>query len=182
MQAVARVNDDKFAHDNSRGDDFTGRSIPHVSPRSYLKRVLKYTDKSGSESSFSLSIGAQALLAAVIYIDRLVAGDRVQVTSFSIHRLVAVGMLVALKMNEDALIDLKYYSALVGVSVAELERMELAFISKLEWHCVVDAQEFEARAQYIDTLIKRHRASRSGGSSSSVLSPVCSTCVAVQVM
>jgi hypothetical protein len=127
---------------------FEGSSgkAPAISLRSYLHRMLKYIDgASGSSSWTMLSAGARALICAIIYIDRLTATTGIIVNSSRIHRLLATGILVALKMNEDAIVDMNFFASLAGVEFREMKKLESEFLRLLKWDTLISETDFQNR-------------------------------------
>jgi hypothetical protein len=150
MEALARNGDFQKDASNELGSCFEGPSgrAPSISIRAYVKRMLRYIDSGCGSSDWTLlSPGTRAFLTALVYIDRLTSKTGIIVNSSRIHRLVASAMLVALKSNEDAIVDMRFFSELAGVSFKEMKKMESSFIQLVEWDLVVSEQEFAARTR-----------------------------------
>jgi hypothetical protein len=137
------------------GKRFVGPSgrIPSMSVSAYLRRMLKYIDQGqGSSSWTSLSTGVKALISAIVYIDRIATHAELEINSFRIHRLLACGILVALKMNEDALINTGMFAMLAGVTSTEMKKLESEFVSLLKWDLVISEADFSARVKSFERL------------------------------
>lgn len=126
-----------------------GGVAPVISVRSYLCRILRYIEGDcldGSAGSWdALSAGACALFSSLIYVDRIVSKARLHVSALNVHRLLAVGILVALKSQEDSIVQMDFFAALAGVSLKELLRLESAFLQLLGWEVVIGKPEFDER-------------------------------------
>jgi len=131
-------------------------NAPSISVKSYLKRMLKYIDGGlGSSSWSSLSPGARALISCIIYIDRIVSKTGMTVNSQRVHRLIAVGILVALKMNEDAYVDMTFFSSLAGIPSLELKVLERKFLEMLDWDAFVSGTDFKVRLATFQRLTRK---------------------------
>jgi len=158
IEAVAKDGDSKSKGHVKDDDVFVGlQRVPQISIRAYLKRMLKYIDGPGlgSNSWESLSLGARSVVFALIYIDRIVAKTKLQVNSFRMHRLIATGMLVALKMNEDDVLDMNYFSLLAGIPIGQLSTLEKVFLTKIEYDTFVTEAEFSSRVRMFERLSQR---------------------------
>jgi Cyclin len=151
MEKIARNGDLYFKQalkDTGRVFEGVSGNTPNISLRSYLHRMLRYIDTgSGSPDWESLSPGVRALISGIVFIDRLVQKNGIVVTSSRIHRLIAISILVALKMNEDAIVDMKFFAALAGISFSELKSLEAEFLTMLDWDLVISENEFRAHIQ-----------------------------------
>jgi len=178
MEAIAKAGDAGVA--DSKGKDrssFTCKSgsLPTISLRSYLKRMLKYIDNGNVSTSFAhLSAGMKALVSSIVFVDRVAADTGMIVNSFNIHRLIAAGMLVALKINEDAVVDMALFAALAGVQAKEMAMLEIALLEKLDWHTFISEAEFSARIASFERLTtKMSKASKRSTSQSPALVTDC---------
>jgi hypothetical protein len=142
LEAVAKRNPDQ------NDPLFAGKRTPEISVTNYLKRILRYVDRTGSTGWANLSAGTRGLMCAVLYLDRLSSKPKpTHVSPRTVHRWIATAMLVALKMNEDARVELRHYSALVGISVPDLVRFEDAFLRA----------EFDLRVERFSELLSGRR-------------------------
>ena len=158
IEAVAKDGDMKSKGVGKEEDVFVGvQKLPQITIRAYLKRMLKYIDGPGlgSNSWDALSLGARSVVFALIYIDRIVEKTKLHVNSFRIHRLIATGMLVALKMNEDDVLDMNYFSLLAGIPLGQLNALEKVFLSKIEFATFVSEAEFNSRVRMFERLSRR---------------------------
>jgi hypothetical protein len=139
--------------------DNQGGIAPNISIRAYIRRILRYVEGAGDGSGSwdTLSAGTCALFSALIYLDRISAKGAVTLNSLNVHRLLAVGMLVALKSHEDALVQMPFFAALAGISLKELLKLESAFITLTEWDLVIPAEEFNTRVSLWRKFVERKR-------------------------
>ena len=147
IDAVARAGDTHFASFAHSSRDLFKSSTsrtPKIAMRDYLHRLLKYIDGKEQSNSWSeLSPGARALIAALLYIDRI--SRRIPVDSQRIHRMIATGILVALKFNEDAMVDMHFFANLSGIRFSQLRELEAFFLEVLDWDVTVSSSEFKSR-------------------------------------
>lgn len=144
-------------------DIFASKDVPKISIVEYVKRLFRYcnVNNGGSRSAKALSCSAQALVCTLVYIDRIVARTQVQVHARNLHRLIAVGMLMAFKMNEDVSVPFTLFSKISGVPTWELKEMEFEFLVKLGFCATVTKQEFDSRVALFVSRMKRPSSSSS---------------------
>ena len=89
----------------------------------------------------------------VYYIDRLCAMYReFNINSLTVHRFLITAATVAAKGLSDAFWSNMNYARVGGVRVAELNLLELEFLSRLEWRIVPDPEVLVA---YYRGLVER---------------------------
>ena len=175
LEQVAEDGDDVDDHESKKGktagDVFVGAQskVPHIGLRAYLKRMVKYMSETDCANSSwkSLSLGARSLICSIIYLDRIVSKSGMRVTSRRIHRFIVTGMLVSLKMNEDDVVDMGYFSMLAGIPVSQLHKLESAFLAKLDFDAFVSPDEFKERVRRFKAKARISSPSSSSRSSSS---------------
>ena len=119
-----------------RRDIFTGKSLPKITLIDYINRIITYSD---SEMN--------TLICSLIYIDRI---NKIKaINEFNIHRIFFTAVLVAIKYNEDIIFNNDYYSQVAGVKLNEINKMELEFISLLDFNLYIDPEEFGSYKQFI---------------------------------
>jgi len=114
---------------------FHALKLPQISVEAYVERLSAY-----------MFCSKPCWIAAMIYLDRLVArcGAVAAVTSMTVHRLLLTALVVAAKFYDDLFYDSYYYSKVGGITVAEANTLELEFLCGLDWHLVVDGDEYVA--------------------------------------
>ena len=117
-------------------DIFTGRSLPKISLIDYIIRIITYSD-----------CEINSIICSLIYIDRI---NKIKaINEFNIHRIFFCAVLVSIKYNEDIIFDNDYYSKVAGLNLSEINKLELEFISILDFNLYIDSQEFESYKQLI---------------------------------
>ena len=119
-----------------RRDIFTGKSLPKITLIDYINRIITYSD---SEMN--------TLICSLIYIDRI---NKIKaINEFNIHRIFFTAVLISIKYNEDIIFNNDYYSKVAGVKLNEINKMELEFISLLDFNLYIDPEEFGSYKQFI---------------------------------
>eukprot|EP00760_Papus_ankaliazontas_P003371 PhM_4_TR11580/c0_g1_i1/m.81971 len=111
-----------------------GRRPPAIGIVPYVNRVCRY-----------MRCSAEALVIAVVYIDRLVRKREYcgcLVTPTSAHRVFFAAMLCAVKYHDDIYYSMSFYASLCGVPRSEVYMMESVFLSMLDYSLFVSAAEY----------------------------------------
>jgi len=138
-QLVSR--NDQLSFQQNQTTMFHGLKSPGISIQAYLERVMKYSPCS-----------SECLILALIYVDRVVQQDsRYQINSFNIHRLLITSIMTAVKYYDDCTYNNAYYAKVGGVSLAELNSLEVEFLFTLNFNLDVSLQTFE---HYYSELLK----------------------------
>ncbi|CAK9142722.1 unnamed protein product [Ilex paraguariensis] len=112
---------------------FHGVRAPSISIPKYLERIYKYTSCSPS-----------CLVVGYVYIDRLVHRHPDSlVVSLNVHRLLVTSVMVACKMLDDVHYNNACYARVGGVTNAELNRLELELLFRLDFEVTVSSRVFE---------------------------------------
>eukprot|EP00397_Hematodinium_sp_SG-2012_P029267 GEMP01030895.1.p1 GENE.GEMP01030895.1~~GEMP01030895.1.p1 ORF type:complete len:206 (+),score=15.52 GEMP01030895.1:237-854(+) len=113
---------------------FDSSTIPPIGIGSYLIRLHKYFDCSQS-----------CHVLALIYLDHFArACDDFALTVRNVHRLYLASLVLAAKFWEDMFYDNTYYAKCGGVRLVELNRLELAFLSVVNFKLWVSLDEFKS--------------------------------------
>ena len=103
---------------NKLSSKFNSIMIPRISIYSYLERIHDYSDCSDS-----------CYVIAAIYIDRVVSfNPSFIVNKRNVHKLLLASILIAVKYQDDAYENNESYSMIGGVSLNELNDLELTII------------------------------------------------------
>ena len=115
-------------------------SIPRISIQDYLMRIMTY---SGTSS--------RSLILSYMYIDRLTQKDKnlIKLTRFNVHRLLLVSIMAASKFYDDVYLSNKHWAAIGGVEVSDINRLERAFLSNIDYRMNMDVSEFVRYAVYM---------------------------------
>lgn len=113
---------------------FCGLRAPAICLSSYLERIFKYANCSPACYVF-----------AFIYLERLLENDpHLRITSLSVHRLLVTAVLVAAKFLDDSYFNNAYYSKVGGISLGEINALEVEFLTRLSFRLHVLPEQFEA--------------------------------------
>jgi len=103
--------------------DAPGEKAPVISVKKYMDRIVKYA-----------SCPMQCYPVALYYLDQLlVRMPCLQINSMNVQRLLITSITIAAKMFDDNFYSNKYYSTIGGLSVSELNSLEMAFLFGLEF-------------------------------------------------
>jgi len=137
LHRICAANDAQ-AHKHSRSAPFVGLEIPDIGVVDYCKRLRRY-----------FSCSPSCFVTALMYIDQILTKtkkadpeERVVLDTLTIHRLVLVSMVLAVKYHEDNHYSQAYYAQVGGVSLAELNSMERLFVTIVEWDLDVSYDRF----------------------------------------
>jgi len=116
---------------------FVGAEIPDIPIASYLNRIKRY-----------LKCSSTCWIAMLVYLDRVLSLSKarefpVVLDSLSVHRLMIGAALAAAKFNEDSNFSNEYIAQVGGISLQELNRIELLFCNILDWDFNLDVETFE---------------------------------------
>ena len=114
-----------------RNMPFTSKYIPSINLKKYLERILYYTE--AEESTF---------IIALIYIDRIGNFSNVILTPYNVHKFFFVSVLMAIKYNEDIIYNFNYYSLISGISINELQQLEIEFLILLKFKLYINKIDF----------------------------------------
>jgi hypothetical protein len=105
-----------------------------VSPVDYIKRILKY----GGCSKCCVVVG-------LMYLDKLKRSDSsVRLTSYNFQRLLLVSIMVAAKFFEDEYYSNRHWAEIGGLTVQELNSLELEFLFRMTFNLNVKRDQYEA--------------------------------------
>jgi hypothetical protein len=118
---------------------FSSELKPRMSLNDYIDRLASY-----------LHISDSCFLLALIYIDRLTDGkSEVKIDAFSIHRLCAVSLILAMKFNDDVILHKnKFISHVVGIPAKELQFLEFKFMELMDFKLFVHPLDFKKYCRF----------------------------------
>ena len=130
---VVCVNTDNDHRDKVAFTVFDAANEPSINVRDYIYRLQR------------LSRCSEAMcLIAVIYLDRLIVTGKLPIRCISIHRLIGTSFLLANKFLEDSPHTNKTWASIIGVSKAELSRMERTFLITIDYNLFCKDTEYRA--------------------------------------
>ncbi|KNE55928.1 hypothetical protein AMAG_01784 [Allomyces macrogynus ATCC 38327] len=140
LTTIAAANDPLVRTASVAISRFHTRALPPISVHAYLVRVLKYAP-----------CPSLVFIAVLVYLDRM-ARARVPfiVCSSNVHRLLITAIMVATKFHSDVFYTNAHYAKVGGVSVAELNQLELEFLFMNEFNLMVPPEELQ---HYADRLL-----------------------------
>jgi hypothetical protein len=145
LHQICAANDAQ-AHNHPRSAPFVGLEIPDIGVVDYCKRLKRY-----------FSCSPSCFVTALMYIDQILTKtkkaspeERVVLDTLTIHRLVLVSLVLAVKYHEDNHYSQAYYAQVGGVSLTELNSMERRFVDIVEWDLDVNYDRF---AKYFGELV-----------------------------
>lgn len=119
---------------------FYGLRPPSIGVNKYLERIFKYTNCSPS-----------CFVVAYVYIDQLVHRHPDQpITSLNVHRLLITSVMIAAKVLDDVHYNNAYYARVGGISIAELNRLELDLLFQLDFRLQVTIHTFESYCTHLE--------------------------------
>ena len=105
----------------------------------YINRLVKLSNKwSDDQRTGSESTGIRCAIMALFYLEKA----KVVLSADSVHRYFAIAFLLSLKFSEDYSVLNSQWEIISGISVADLNRMEIAFCHQLGWELFVDSDEY----------------------------------------
>eukprot|EP00658_Telonema_sp_P-2_P077810 TRINITY_DN7130_c0_g1_i1.p1 TRINITY_DN7130_c0_g1~~TRINITY_DN7130_c0_g1_i1.p1 ORF type:complete len:221 (-),score=52.65 TRINITY_DN7130_c0_g1_i1:563-1225(-) len=116
---------------------FHAQSVPGITIKDYLNRIDTY-------SNYSKGV----IVAAMVYMARVLrAHPEIPVIGRTIHRLIITAVLVAAKFTDDVHLNNAAFAQIGGVSVSELARLEVHFLSLIDFHLFISEEEYCAASQ-----------------------------------
>jgi hypothetical protein len=112
-------------------NNFNAKRKPTISIEAYLERIAKYTN-----------IEETTLVLALMYIDLIYNRKSVILTDLNIHRLLFISILCGIKFNEDFCYTNAYYAKIAGVTLQELNELEVDFLTLLDFSLFVKPEMF----------------------------------------
>jgi len=101
---------------------------PQISIEDYLSR---WSHHSGA--------GAEAMVLALIYVQR----SGIALNTLTVHRLLLAALVLAAKYRNDEFYTNTFYGVVGGVSVEEVNRLEVALLEKVDWTLGVSSSEYD---------------------------------------
>ncbi|XP_078447731.1 cyclin-U1-1-like [Wolffia australiana] len=121
-------------------DLFRAARVPSISVGRYLERLYQYAEC--SPSCFVLGFA---------YIDRLAHRHPFAfLVSLNVHRLILTSVMVASKVLDDVHHSNAFYSKVGGVSMEELNRLELELLFLLDFDVAVGSRVFEGYCLHLE--------------------------------
>ena len=110
---------------------FDLKRLPLISLYDYLYRIIKYT-----------RINDNTLINALIYIDRI-HKNKLAITYYNIHKLIFIAIVLAARFNEDNCLNKKMYSKIGGITIQEMEILEIKFCLYINYRLYIKKDIFD---------------------------------------
>eukprot|EP00298_Acanthocystis_sp_HF-20_P009578 c18389_g1_i3.p1 GENE.c18389_g1_i3~~c18389_g1_i3.p1 ORF type:complete len:147 (+),score=20.65 c18389_g1_i3:80-520(+) len=106
---------------------------PAIAVQPYLERILKYVNCSHESYVFAL-----------VYMDRIIQRNPdFFICSLNIHRVLITSVMIAAKFYDDVYYNNSFYARVGGVSVKELNNLEVEFLFMINFSLYISAEEYE---------------------------------------
>jgi len=125
---------------------FRAAALPAFPLRVYLSRLVSHLDRWKSEESETTAsdLGVRSLVVALVYVDRIHRiHPKSRICSWNVHRLLLVGMLLCTKITEDRPISNDFWAKVGGVSLQELNSLEMKMCRLLGYRLHVSSDIYE---------------------------------------
>ncbi|OLY85073.1 PHO85 cyclin-7 [Smittium mucronatum] len=139
----------------SKRSKFYSREIPDIGITEYLKRIYKYCP-----------FGNNEILSLIVYFERirkknLVSQKRlinssiidppgsVEINAYSVHRLLISLVCITCKFQSDTFFTNTRYAKVGGVSVKEMNSLELCLLLLVDFNLYIDQQELLDAYEFI---------------------------------
>ncbi len=139
LSDICKENDINPIINNKNISPFLTDSLQSITINDYLKRLVKYTQ---AESS--------TLIAMLIYIDRLCELNNFIVNSYNVYKILFSSLIMAIKYNEDEFYDNKFYAKVGGLSLKEMNNLEINYLSLIDFKLYISEEVFDT---YFENLV-----------------------------
>ncbi|EIM21224.1 cyclin-related 2 [Wallemia mellicola CBS 633.66] len=112
---------------------FQAKSIPTISIKNYLSRILRYCPSTN-----------QVFLSLLVYFNRMKSLSNVfTLNSYNIHRLIIAGITVSSKFLSDIFYTNSRYAKVGGLPLSELNQLELHFLLLNDFNLFINKSEID---------------------------------------
>ncbi|CAM8910965.1 unnamed protein product [Rhodiola kirilowii] len=139
LEKVAESNDLSRRIQPPKISIFHGLTRPTISIQSYLERIFKYANCSPC-----------CFVVAYVYLDRFAQRQpSLPINTYNVHRLLITSVMVAVKFMDDMYYNNAYYAKVGGISIAEMNCLEVDFLFGLSFHLNVTPKTFHTYCSYL---------------------------------
>jgi len=114
-----------------------------------LSNIAETEKKTGHDLAIHSDLAIRYLIAAHMLIERVRAKYSLVVTPLNVHRLVITALVLASKILDDVQPSMYYFAVLGGLPQEELSRLEVAFLSLLDYDVQIDPLVFRAKYELL---------------------------------
>lgn len=111
---------------------FTHKFIPSISIKDYILRLAKHS-----------KVNESTIIIILIYIDRICNINHLNLTYYNIHKLILASFILAIKYNEDNYYSMSFYSKIGGISLSELNNLELECLILIRYNLLIQPKLFD---------------------------------------
>jgi hypothetical protein len=134
----------KYLTETYQGNDepkavFLGAKPSPIPFLKYTQRLMMFTNKYAEEKDGPDSIGVRCATLAVEYIER----SDLKLTALSFHRCFLSAFLLGIKLIYDYYFSNAFWGEVGGISMQELNAIEVVFCEALKWKFNIEAEEHE---------------------------------------
>ena len=140
----------------NNGETINNNSYSSTKNLNILKKYNKLSSIFDLNEELSISIEnyiirlvdtTEAELNTIIYsltlIDKLCNDNKIIITNKNMHQLVFISLLISLKLLEDKILKMNYYSCFSGISLYKIAVLESAFLELIDYNIIVEPAFFE---------------------------------------
>ena len=102
---------------------------PSISIKDYIARLYNFSNPNQS-----------TIIASLIYIDRFCHKNDFKITQKNIYKLILTSLIVAAKYNEDSTYSMTIFSKIGGITMTELNNLELKFLFMIQFDLYIDKE------------------------------------------
>ncbi len=113
-----------------RFNAFYAPRAPRISIKDFIERILTFS-----------KIDKATFIILMVYLDR--AKDQLDFSHLNIHRLILGSLLAAIKYCNDDLYPNTYYARIGGISLEEMNMIEITFCALLGFEFFVDRETYD---------------------------------------
>lgn len=124
---------------------FVGTKPSSIPFAKYVQRLMVFTNKYADEKDGPGSIGVRCAALAVEFIERA----NLNLNDCSIHRCFLAAYLLGIKLIYDFYMSNAFWGEVGGLSVREVNAMEIVFCESLKWDFKVTPEAHEQRYQQL---------------------------------
>ena len=139
---ICKENDISQITNNEKINPFISKIKNSITIKNYLKRLVKYTQ---AESS--------TLIAMLIYIDRLCEINNFIINSLNVYKIIFSSLVIAIKYNEEEYFGNKYLAKVGGLSLNEMNLLELIYLNLIDFNLYVSDEVFQTYYNNINATI-----------------------------
>ena len=126
LNNICQENKSKKQKQNFLLKSFINKNIPSISVKDYILRLVKHS-----------KINESTIIILLIYIDRICKINNFFLTYYNIHKLILAAFIIAIKYNEDNYYSMIIYSKIGGVTIAELNHLEIEFLKLIKFNLFI---------------------------------------------